>query len=258
VGDERKSIAACAHCDGVLRALDVRVVPPVRAEARDLAARLVTPTGLVTIGAIAFLWGAADLPVPLVNLLIGMSGLVALAATWFNLIDHVGRGKPGFPAPVEADGWPPATLASRGVLCLLLLCTPYGLWLARVRGADSVGELLGRSPLVGTLLGLGALAWLTAALLAMLVTSRALAAFWPPVLVRVIAIAPARYLHLYGLMLGTALVVGVLHRLATAVVGEVPFVSSLVVGVVTSVAVLGQAALVGGFVNRHREIYSTR
>jgi hypothetical protein len=258
VGDERKAITACAHCDGVVRPLDVRVVPPAREEGRELLLRPFTPPGLTAAGVAAACFGAADIPIPLVNLLLAFTGLVVVAGTWFNVIDHVGRGKPGFPAPVEADGWPPATLAARGLLCLLLLFTPFGVWLGRVRGAESVGELVSRWPLGAALLGLVSLAWLTAGVLAMLVTVRGLAAYWPPALVRVVALGPERYARLYGLIVGTSAAILLARWLCALVVGRVPFVSSFVIGAATTLAVFAQACLVGGFVRRHREVYTTR
>jgi len=258
VGDERKSIAACAHCDGVLRRIEVRVVPPVSAETPALLGRVGAPAGLITAGVVGLCFGVSDVPLPVVDLLMAFLGLVVMSGTWFNVVDHVGRGKAGFPAPYEADGWPPATLASRGMLLMLLAFVPFGVWLAQVRGAESVGELIAARPGMAVLLGLLSLVWLTAAVLAMLVTVRGLAAYWPPVLVRVVALGPERYVRLLGVMVGTTAGIVLLRWLTWRVVSGVPFVSSFVLGVVTALAVFAQAALVGGFVHRHREVYTTR
>ena len=258
VGDERKSIAACAHCDGVLRRLDVRVVAPVGAEMPGLLGRVASPTALITAGVVGFLSGAATIPIPIADLLLGFLGLVVMSGTWFNVIDHVGRGKPGFPASVEADGWPPATLAVRGMLAMLLAFVPFGIWLGMVRGAESVGELVAARPGVAVLLGVVSLAWLTAATLAMLVTVRGLAAYWPPALVRVVALGPERYLRLLGVMVGTTVGVLIVRWLVGRVFGGVPFLGAFLVGAATALAVFAQAALVGGFVHRNREVYTTR
>jgi hypothetical protein len=256
VGDERKSIAACAHCDGVLKRLDVRVVAPVRDEAQGLLRRPFTATGLVTVVAIAGLAGLSDVPWPLVDLLIGLVSHLALLATYFNVIDHVGSGKPGFPAPVEADGWPPATLMMRGLLCMMILCVPFAVWLAWAR-ADDLGVLSAAHPFTAVLLGLVALAWLTAGLLAMLLTVSGLAAFWPPALVRAVALDPGAYGRLLGLMVATTTAVA-LARWMILALPRIGFVSTFLLTAVTAFAVFAQAALVGGFVHRHREVYTTR
>jgi hypothetical protein len=258
VGEERRSIAACAHCDGVLRRLAVRVVAPAAVELPGLLGRVRSPTALVTAGVVGFCGGAATIPVPVVDLLFAGAGLVVMAGTWFNVIDHLGRGKPGFPAPAETDGWPPATLALRGMLLLLLAFVPFGIWLGTVRGAESVGQLVAARPGVAALLGVGSLTWLTAAVLAMLVTVRGLAAYWPPVLVRVVALDPQRYLGLLGVMVGTTVGVLMVRWVVARAFGGVPFVSAFLVGTATALAVFVQAALVGGFVHRHRELYTTR
>jgi hypothetical protein len=257
VGNERKAIAACTRCDGVLRPLNVQVVAPAPAEARASLERLLTPTGFVTVGAIAAIGGMSDIPVPLVDLLIGLVAQLALAATWFNLVDHVGSGKPGFPAPVEAAGWPFGTLVVRGLLCVLVVCTPFGIWLGFDRGAEGVGELLAKHPFAAAGLGLFTLAWLTAAVLAMLVTTSGLAAFWPPALVRVVALDARRYLRLLALILGSTAAIA-LVRVVLGLAGRVPFLSTLVVSAVTAMALFAQATLVGAFVHRNRELYTTR
>jgi hypothetical protein len=258
VGTDRQAIAACAHCDGVLTPLAVRVVPPVREEARALLRRPFTPTGLVTAGSIGVVMGMSDLPVPLVDLAIGVVGLIALAASFFNVLEHVARGKPGFPAPAEVDGLTPATLASRGLLCLMVLAAPFAIWLARTRGAESVSELAAARPFVAILLGLLALGWLTAALVAMLLAGSGLAAFWPPALVRAVALDPASFARLYGLVAASSAAMVLLRLTFAFVAGAVPFVSTALVAAVTALAVFAQAALVGGFIHRHRESYPTR
>jgi hypothetical protein len=102
------------------------------------------------------------------------------------------------------------------------------------------------------------LTWQTAAELAMLVTVRGLAAYWPPVLVRVVALGAERYLRLLGLMVGTTATIVLLRWLTWRLVAGVPFLSSFLLAAVTAVAVFAQAALVGGFIHRHREVYTTR
>lgn len=258
VGGERRRIAACTHCDGVLRPLNVRLVAPAREEAADSLGRLFTPTGLVTTAVIGVLTALSDIPVPIFDLLVGLVGMLALAATYFDVVDHVGRGKSGFPAPVEADGWPFATLVMRGALCLLVVGTPFGIWFASARGAEDLGELARAHPFTAILLGLAALVWLTAGLLAMLVTVSGLAAFWPPALVRVVALDPQRYVRLLGLMVATTAALVLLRLLVHLAAGHVLFLSTFLLTATSTLGALAQATLVGAFVHRHRETYTTR
>jgi hypothetical protein len=258
VGNERKPVAACTRCDGVLRPLNVRVVAPARAEASASLRRLFTPTGLVTVGAVALVTAMSDVPVPLVGLLIGVVGQLGLAGTYFSLVDHVGSGKVGFPAPVEADGWPFSTLVVRGMLCLLIVCTPFGMWLGLAGATDDVGALVAARPFTAVVLGLVTVAWLTAGLLAMLVTVSGLAAFWPPALVRAAALDWPGYLRLSGMMVGSTLGIALVRLVLARLLGHVPFLSTLVLTAATALALFAQATLVGAFVHRHREIYTTR
>lgn len=258
VGNERKALSACAHCDGVLRRLDVRTVAPVRQEAEGLLRLAFTPTGLVTAGAIGLVTGLSSIPVPLIDLLLGLLSQLMIAGTWYNVIDHVSRGKPGFPAPVEVDGLTTATLMMRGMLCLLLVFVPFAIWLATVRGADSVAELAAARPATAVVLGLLGMAWLAAALLAMLVTSSSLAAYWPPAMARAILLGPERYARLLGLLLGTTAAIAVVRLVFERLLGSVPIVSWGLLGMITALGAFVQAALIGGFIRRHQEVYVMR
>jgi hypothetical protein len=241
----------------VLRPLDVQVMAPASDEGRASLRRLVTPTGLASVAAIGLCMAMSDIPFPLLDVIIGLVAQVALAGTYFNVVDHVGSGKPGFPAPVEVAGWPVATLALRGLLCLLVACTPFGIWLGLDRGAEGVGELVAKHPLTAAGVSLFTIAWLTAALLAMLVTASGLAAFWPSALARVVVLDPRRYLRLLALMVSSTGAIALL-RFLVDVPGRIPFVSTLVGAGLTAAALFAQATLVGTFVHRHRELYTTR
>jgi hypothetical protein len=254
VGAPGRALAACGHCDGVLRPLLIERVPTAPEQLRDLLSRPFSAPGL-TVALVVALFGAlSDMPLPVIDLAMGLVALIALCGTWFNAVDHVARGKPGFPAPVEVDGWATRTLAARGLVCLLVVTTPFGLWLAASRGAEGVTELLDARPLTACLLGALALVWLTAALLAVLASISGLAAFWPPALVVVVARAPRLYLALLARIVLTSVVA----LLAAHLTGAIPYLSRFLASGLVSLILFAQAALVGGFVFRHREMYAVR
>jgi hypothetical protein len=226
----------------------------VAEQLRDLLTRPLSSHGLTAALVVATFGALSDIPLPIVDLAMALVALIALSGTWFNAIDHVARGKPGFPAPVEADGWSPRIQANRGLLCLLVVATPFGLWLAANRGAEGVAELLAARPLTGALVAAVALAWLTAALLAVLASVNGLGAFWPPALVAVVARAP----RLYVALLARIALTSAVALLAARLTGHTPYLSRFLASGAGSLVLFVQAALVGGFVLRHREIYAVR
>jgi hypothetical protein len=246
------------HCDGVLTRLQVEIVAPVAGRTADLLARAVSRPALAAAVVVGALAGVAALPLPIIDLTMTALAAVALAGTYFNAVDHVARGKAGFPAPAEADGWAERTLAVRGLLCLLVAVVPFGLWLAVNPGAESTAELAAARPVTAALLIALSQAWLAAALLAVLASVSGLAAFWPPALVVVIQRAPGRYLQLLALMAGTSLVAAAVVLVAARTTAGVPVLSAFVAATLASVAAFAQATLVGGFVHRHRELYAVR
>jgi hypothetical protein len=254
VGTGPRWLSACAHCDGVLRPLQVERVPAAQELMRDLLARPLSPPALATALTVAIFGALSDIPWPVLDLAMAAVALIALAGTWFNAVDHIARGRPGFPAPVEADGWSPRTQATRGLLCVLVVATPFGLWLAANRGAEGLGDLLAARPLTGALIGAGSLTWLTAAVLAVLASISGLAAFWPPALVAVVARAP----RLYLLLLAQIVLTSAVALVAVPLAGHTPYLSRFLASGVASLVLFAQAALVGGFVRRHRELYSVR
>jgi hypothetical protein len=254
VGTGPRTLAACAHCDGVLRPLQIETVPRAPEQLRDLLSRPLSAPALTVALVVATFGALSDMPLPVMDLAMGLVALIALGGTWFNAVDHVARGRPGFPAPVEVEGWATRTLAARGLLCLLVVTTPFGFWLAVNRGAEGVMELMDSRPLAACLLGGVALAWLTAALLAVLASISGLAAFWPPALVVVVARAPGLYLTLLAQIVVTSAVA----LLAAHLTGAIPYLSRFLASGLVSLILFAQAALVGGFVFRHREIYTVR
>lgn len=258
IGTPPREVRACSHCDGMLRAFEVQVVPPAGTRIRELLARPFSATGLATIAVIAVVGGASDVPIPLLDVTVTGGYLTLLAGSYFNLVDHVASGHRGFPAPVETTGWPPGTLALRGLLLLLVAFAPFGLWLALDRGAENVKELFARNPATAVALLLLVQIWLTAALLAVLNTASGLAAFWPPALVAVVARAPGLFSRLVLLVVASGLACWGARRVVGTIVGALPFLSGFSLAAVTAIVLLAQGALVGGFVREHSEVYRTR
>lgn len=249
---------ACAACDGVLQELQVRTVVPPRVERRELLARVVSRTGLTTAVVIGVVGGAAELPIPLVDWALSLVYLALLSGSYFNLIDHVACGKAGFPAPVENEGWAPFELVQRGLLLAFGVFAPFGLWFAATPGAEGVGELVARAPLVAVALLAFGLAWLSVAILSMLHHTRALAGFWPTGLIAVVRRAPPVVGEIYLKIVVTVALVGLARGLLGAVVGTSGFLPVVALSTVTALGIFAQATLVGGVVRANRDLYDAR
>jgi hypothetical protein len=250
-GNEHVTIGACAHCDGVVRALDLRVPRSLRAQAQDLLARLATGRALLIIGVIGLLGALSDLPLPVASLPLLFAYLAAVASTYYNVVDHVAGGKAGFPAPVAPDAWSPMTPVLRGLVLLIVVLTPFAIWHTVNPTYDSIPQLFESRPGFGLALVVVAIFWGTAAVLATLDNVHGLAAFWPPALGSVIVRAPWLYLGLVLQVGLTSLLAWTLRSLLLRATGGMPFISGFVVAATTAVVLFAQAALLGGVVQRN-------
>jgi hypothetical protein len=247
---ERVQIAACSHCDGVLRSLDVQTIVPAATAIPRLLARLRTGEALAMVVVVGLLSGLAALPLPIIELMLGLLALLCTAATYVNVADHLARGRTGFPAPVQADGdeWLP--FLQRGALVLLILATPLGLWLGANRGAENLWELITSRPGFALFLWMLACCWFSAALIAMLAGETALLAFWPPALTLTVMRSPRSFVLLALLMaVSGALTVG-LHELLVRGLRPWPFVGGMLAGVTAAAMAFAQALVAGELIRR--------
>ena len=251
-------MAACTACDGVLRTLEVQTVAPPRVELPALLARVGSPAGLATAVVTGVVGGAAALPLPLIDWALGLAYLALLSGTYFNVVDHIACGKPGFPAPVENEGWAPWQLVQRGMLLVFGVFVPFGLWFAATPGAEGVHELAARAPVVAAALLAVGLAWLSAAILSMLDHTRALAGFWPAGLIAVVAKSPRVVGEIYMRIVLTTALLWLARRLLVAAIGATGFLSVTALATLTALGLFAQAALVGGVVRANRGLYGVR
>src|SRR5439155_7737615 len=139
-----KLLEVCARCNGPLQA-------PYQAAARpafdlgELLARPFTVDGLLTALALA----SPLLVGSLLGFVPGVSGLCAVAyygsviGYYFQIIGHIGDGKPGLPGPSDLgdDIGSLFKMCVRGWLCVLVGSIPYFVWLHLLRAPDSPIEL---------------------------------------------------------------------------------------------------------------------
>ena len=83
-------LECCAHCDGLLKPAGTPVAPPLE-ELRELFGRVFSVDGLLTAFALAIpAWMGA---LPMVGRIFRVIYLAALAAYYFKIVDHIGRGR---------------------------------------------------------------------------------------------------------------------------------------------------------------------
>lgn len=244
--------SACSHCDGLLRRA-AEIVPSEREEQRTLALLPLSPVGLRTTSVVAVLGAGSDIPFPVIDLAFGALYLTALAGTAWHLVEHVARGRPGFPAPVEASGPSPLEQAKAGLTCVLALFFPFGIWWGAHRGAETVGEVFAAHPSQAAFLIALVAVYGPAAILASVVYGGALGAMWPPGWVRVAVRTGRLYLEVTGRLALAAVAFWALRWLAALALGRVPVLGSFAVSALGTLIVFAAAASIGGFLRRHRD-----
>ena len=254
VGGGRAFIPACSHpgCDGVLAQLEVRTIAAPPAILADLGRRLTRAEALSCSGVVGLLALASTVPLPIVEWLVLLAAVAAAGGTYFATIHHVASGRPGFPHPGAEDS-DALGLAQRGVLGLLLLTAPLGLWRAAHPSADSLVEIARERPVSALALGVLGLLWFAAGSLAIARSENTLSAFWPPALASVVAASPTRFARFVGLLAGTGapivLLVGWLGPTPALPAGLAAFLA----GALGGHLLFAQAILVGAFLDRNRE-----
>ena len=244
-----KLLEVCVKCNAPLQL--PHAAPPPSFDLAELLRRPFGSDGLITAVALAS-------PVLLGSLLTfvpGVPGLCLLAyygsviGYYFQIIAHIGDGKPGLPGPSDLgdDVASLLKMCARGWLCVLVGSSPYFIWLYLLRTPDTPIAL--STVMLVALLGLS---YLPAVIVSVVVTDSTLAALYPVIWIKVIARAPRSYLTLVGLFL-LALLAFVVMRLVTLALASVLIVGPFLVAALSNLLVFVQAAVVGGFLRRHAE-----
>ena len=252
-------LKACSHCDGVLREA-ARQLPSQREDLAQLLGRLGTGEAVVTAVALALpAWLAQAVSVvslPFAGAILQAVYFAGIASYTFLVVDHVGRGRPGLPSPSDVDDfWEMLVLMVRGLVCVLVGFAPLLVYVVATvyRGLGSEMPALTSRPLL--VLGLLALGYLyvPALVLAVAITDRTLAAFWPPAWIRIIGRAPAAYGRLLGLVFASLLAWWIGNLAAATLFGRVPIFGGLLITTVSNLLWFAQGLLLGGHLARHAD-----
>jgi hypothetical protein len=248
------SLEACAHCDGLLKSAP-ELVQPAQEELPELLRRCLTADSLLMALALAVPAWIARLPfLGIIAALLNLVYWSAVLGYYFRVIDHIGRGRPGLPGPADTatdDYGAMVATVLRGFLCALVAGVPAFLWLAL--GGHEPGDLVSR-PLVLLGLLLCGLCYLPAAILAVVLTDRTVAAAWPPAWVAIATRAPTSYARLVALFFASTVVWWLANLVAAFFLGRIPLFGGLLCTATSNLVLFAQATLVGGFVRRNAEV----
>jgi hypothetical protein len=244
-----KVLDVCARCNAPLGPVVQRFRPSP--SLRDLLSRPFTIEGLIT--AIAIGWLAAAFGwMPGIGNFVTLACYAALIAYYFQIITHIGEGKPGLPGPTDAlhtqgEIWKQTI---RGWMCVFAAALPFLIWNNILHHGE--GMALG-TPLVGyALMALG-LVYLPAAIVCVAMMDSTYGALYPVAWIQVIRRAPLSYVRLWGLFMLSLITLALLFTVGEIAVGWVPLVGHLAVRTAVNLALFAQASLVGGFLLRHAE-----
>ncbi|HZS36689.1 MAG TPA: hypothetical protein VFF06_07685 [Polyangia bacterium] len=247
VGD--RTIESCARCAAKVREPTPGAAVPAGERWGATLLRPFSVEALLTALAIAVpAWLSW---IPGIGRALALLTFAATVSYYFQIIDHVGRGRPGMPEPSGGvESWSDVvSLTWRGVLCIFVGFAPFLYWYwfdARLSpGAPN--------PLTGLSLLLAGQTYMPAAILCVVLTDSNVGAVWPPAWIQIVARAPLSYLALVGLYLAS-IIAGFYLRLLFVLGGmAIPVVGSLLVGAAGNVLLFMQAAVVGGFLRRNAE-----
>jgi hypothetical protein len=235
----------CAMCKAPLG--DVRQIFRSAPPTRDLLLRVFSAEGLIT--AVGLGWLAALLGwMPGIGHYAELACDAALVAYYFQIIQHIGEGKPGLPGPSDAvhsmgEIWKQTI---RGWMCVFAASLPFLVWNNIIHDGDEIYS----PPLALALIAFG-LTYLPAAIVCVVLTQSTFGAIYPVAWLQVIRRAPKSYgelLLLFLISLGALWLLGFAGGLA---VGWIPLVGGVLVRTAVYLALFAQAALVGGFLMRH-------
>lgn len=215
----------------------------------DLLTRPLCVEGLITAGALGWL-AAAFGWMPGIGAFVNFACYAALVAYYFQIIAHVGDGKPGLPGPSDAlhdmaEMW---RQTLRGWICVFAATLPFVVWNFILHDGDQLAS----PPIAFLLLALGLL-YLPAAIVCVVLTDSTYGALYPIAWVQVVKRAPASYARLCGLFILSLVLLWLLATVGDMALGWIPLVGRFAVRVLVELALFAQAALVGGFLLRHAE-----
>jgi hypothetical protein len=234
-------LATCPACGGLARPVALERVAPEGEDLAELVRRPFSGEGLGAVVAMAIPYAFVGFPMPFLGRLALFIYGGVLASYYFQIINHVGLGRPGM--PFSADVGSRSELSSavgRGLACFAVAFGPA--WAVSFFMPNRVALLAA--------FALG-IALVPASVLAIAITQNALSGLWPPTMARIIARAPGAYAQLVGVFAVSSGVWWLGYTLANATLGRIPVVGDLGVGIVINVLALLQAVLVGGFLRRN-------
>lgn len=228
------------------------VVQPWASEVWTLIRLPFTRDGVLTALALSLPLLVASLP--LLNAVSGVLEIVflsALSGYYFLVVDHIGRGRDALPGPSDSfdDIGGMMLMMLRGVGCLVLGGVPLVIW--RIYLGTSVSPTLSSHPV--TILALEAIGhtYVPAIILALVITEQESALFWPPLWIQIVLRAPLAYLELVGWFLLSLLVWWLVSVAARHSIGRAPIVGTWLAESVSTLFLLVQATVVGGYLRRH-------
>jgi hypothetical protein len=240
-------LEVCSACKQPLGPVTTRIRPSPALG--DLLSRPLSLEGLLTAAAISLLAAALGW-MPGIGNFVHFACGAALVAYYFQIIAHIGEGKPGLPGPSDAieDLGEMRRQTLRGWVCVFAAALPFIVWNNILHDGDGIA-----SPPIALLLVALGLPYLPAAIVCVVLTSSSWGALYPVAWFQVITRAPASYAKLLGLFLLSLAVVGLILVVGRATLGHIPIAGYFVVDTVVNLALFAQAALVGGFLMRHAE-----
>jgi hypothetical protein len=235
----------CALCKTPLGPVNERARPSPKTG--GLLSRALSPEGLLTAAAIAVL-DAGLVWIPRLGTFVHVVCTGAVVAYYFQIIAHIGDGKPGLPGPSDAmeDIGDLRRQSTRGWVCVLAAALPFIIWRFLNPGVTP-------EPAVAASLAALGLLYLPAAIVCVVLTGSTWGAVYPIAWIQVILRAPASYVRLLGVFVLSLGTLSLVYFGGRAAIGWIPFLGTFIIDTVVAMALFAQAALVGGFLMRHAE-----
>jgi hypothetical protein len=242
-----RTMTACPMCRQALQPIDRDTVAATR-ETSGIGELITRPFGLepmiTTVILAVFAW--LDF-IPGMGRYLRWIGFGAVVAYYFEVIDHIGRGRPGMPETAQAfeDFSSLRRLAQRGLLCFLVGVVPYLVW------NIAFGPHL--NPNDGLVWLAAGQLYMPAAILTVVITGSTAGALWPVAWIQIASRAPLEYLVLVGVFLVSLVAAWFAHTELVETLSVIPVAGRLLALTVERNLWFMQAALVGGFLSRNAQ-----